>query len=448
MAQGLTDIDSLFLAVRDAQSKALIADAITAYRGGALRSAIVATWIAVDYDIIAKARELAVSGDAASGVFITELDNAIESRDVKKLQKLEGSVLRTAGKDLQLLTHNEYEDLDRLQRDRHLCAHPAFTDQSTLFQPMPELVRAHIVHALRDLLVNAPLQGKAAIKRFHADLLSPSFPTDADEIGRFIRTKYLDRAKEAMVVNLIKSLLTAPFGNESDHYIGRRRQIARTLHQIAKTKTAIYDATAKEHVASKFESIGDELLLSISAFIECDARIWDWLPESTRIRFCRLLLHADADALKTHSAFDVFDVPELAAILVARFDSFDREVQVGIISQNPRREFIDTAIRIYGDSSGWRTAEQRGQALMVPLAPLMSADDVKAMLDAVKHNSQIYEAAGTPDVLEQVFALSASTLGQTKSYWRDFVDEMTTNNQGRADAHYSYPTIRAKLDAL
>ena len=447
-AQGLTDIDSLALVVRDPESKRLIGEALSAYRGGALRSAIISTWIAVDYDIIAKAKELAAHGDAAAMAFVQEIEQAIQNSDVKKMQAIESAVLATANEKLQLFAPHEFEDLNRLQRDRHLCAHPAFATEDTLFQPTPELVRTHITHALKHLLVNAPLQGKSAIERFHTDLLSPSFPVDGDSIGTFVRTKYLDRAKDVMVVNLIKSLLSAPFGIESAKYIGQRHQVARTLREIAKAKTAIYDVTAKDHVARKFDAIPDTVLLSISAFVECDTRIWEWLPEPTRIRFRKLLQDADADTLKAHSAFDAFSVPELADILLARFDSFEQDVQIGIISQNPRREFIAPAIRIYGDSGGWRTAEQRGRALMIPLAPLMNSDAVKAMLDAVKENSQIYEAGGTPDVLEHVLELSKSTLSDARSQWQTFVDEMTNKNHGDVTSYYSYPGLRAKLAAL
>ena len=214
-AQGLTDIDSLALVVRDPESKRLIGEALSAYRGGAFRSAIVSTWIAVDYDIIAKAKELAAHGDAAAIAFVREVEQAIQNSDVKKMQAIESAVLATANEKLQLFAPREFEDLNRLQRDRHLCAHPAFATEDTLFQPTPELVRTHITHALKHLLVNAPLQGKSAIERFHADLLSPSFPVDGDSIGTFVRTKYLDRAKDVMVVNLIKSLMSAPFGDES-----------------------------------------------------------------------------------------------------------------------------------------------------------------------------------------------------------------------------------------
>lgn len=441
---GLTDIDSLALAVRDPESKRLIIEAISAYRGGALRSAIVSTWIAVDYDIIAKAKELAAHGDAAAIALVREIEQAIQNSDVKKMQAIESAVLSTANEKLQLFAPHEFEDLSRLQKDRHLCAHPAFATEDALFQPTPELVRAHITHALKHLLINAPLQGKSAIERFHADLLSPSFPADGDSLGTFVRAKYLDRAKDVMVVNLIKSLLSAPFGIESAKYIGQRHQVARTLREIAKAKTGIYEETAKDHVARKFDAIPDADLLSISAFIECDTRVWEWLSEPTRIRFRKLLQDADADTLKAHSAFDAFAVQELADILLARFDSFEQDVQIGIISQNPRREFITPAIRIYGDSGGWRTAEQRGRTLMIPLASVMNADHVKAMLDAVQANGQIWGASGTSAILEAVFDTTLHLLPESIPHWQAFVDARIADSRN-ATEHYAYPSLQQRL---
>ncbi len=448
VGQGLTDIDSLMLAVRDPESRRLIGEALSAYRGGALRSAIVSTWIAVDYDIITKARELSAHGDAVATTVVQEIEQAIQKNNVKNLQAIESDLLSTANTKLQLFAPHEHEDLNRLQRDRNLCAHPAFATEDALFQPTPELVRTHITHALKHLLINAPLQGKSAIERFHADLLSPSFPVDSNSIGTFVRAKYLDRAKDVMVVNLIKSLLSASFGGESAQYIRQRHLIARTLGEIAKAKTAIYDKTAKDHVALKFDAVPDALLLSISAFIEYDPRVWDWLPEPTRIRFKNLLRTVDAKTLKRHSAFDALAIPELASILFERFDCFDEDVQTFFISQTPRREFITRAIHIYGDSGGWRIAEERARVLMIPLAPLMSADDVEEMLEVVKGNIQIYEASGTPAVLEQMFDLSQSVIDGAKVHWQKFVDEMTKKNDDDAMSYYSYPGLRAKIDAL
>ena len=78
---GLSDLDQLVYSVRDRESSRLIHESVAAYRGGALRSAIMSVWIAVAYDIIAKARELAAQGEAAPKGFIAKLDGAITTKD-------------------------------------------------------------------------------------------------------------------------------------------------------------------------------------------------------------------------------------------------------------------------------------------------------------------------------------------------------------------------------
>ncbi|PQQ39457.1 hypothetical protein [Photorhabdus laumondii] len=83
---------------------------------------------------------------------------------------------------------------------------------------------------------------------------------------------------------------------------------------------------------------------------------------------------------------------------------------------------------------------------MIPHAHLMCVDDIKIMLDAVKNNDQIYDAAETSNILEQVFDLNLMNIGDTKSYWREFIDAMTHKNGGNKTIHYSYPNLRAKLD--
>ena len=93
--------------MRDRESRRLIGEAITAYRGGALRSALISTWIAVTYDIIAKARELAGQNEAASKELVQELDDTIAFDNKRKLQKIEADLLTKANDHLQLLAPHE-----------------------------------------------------------------------------------------------------------------------------------------------------------------------------------------------------------------------------------------------------------------------------------------------------------------------------------------------------
>lgn len=465
VGQGITDIDTLALAVRDRESRRLIVEAITAYRGGALRSAIMSTWIAVSFDIISKARELAAQGEAAPKAFGNDLDSAIANRDIKKQQAIESNLLDVANDKLQLFAPHEYEALKRLQRDRNLCAHPAFIVEDELYQPSMELVRSHIVHSLQHLLIHAPLQGKSAIDRFYVDVKSLSFPTNPNDIGAYIRVKYLDRAKDVLVTNLIKAVISTPFGDERAHFAGRSHLLAMTLREIAKAKTSIYDATVPSYVARKFDTVEDDVLLSICTFLEIDPRIWEWLSEPVRLRVKQLLETADVETLKAHAAFNGFVIPELSEILLKRFDGFDRTTQINIISEHPKHELVRPGIEIYSQARAYRIAEAWGQSIIFSLIPLLAADDIRSLLNAVQNNEQIWFAAGTRNILETVFdstqhllpethtywqafvnaRIAHNLLPETRGYWQAFVNAGTAHNNDNTKDHHLYPGLQKQL---
>jgi len=444
---GVTDIDVLALAVRDRESRRLILEAITAYRGGASRSAIISVWIAVVYDIFSKARELAAQGDPAAATFIAKLDAAIERKSVPEMQAIERSLLTTARADLQLMTQHEFEVLERIQADRNLCAHPAFVTEDELFQPAPDLVRSHLVHALQCLLVHAPLQGKSALSRIRVDILSPSYPVTREGIGTYVAAKYLNRAKDALVSNLVKVLLKALFLTDGQEFIAKRRQLAWTLSEVATSKTGIFEDVGRPLAATYFDGVEDTNLLHLCVLMGAEPQVWGWLSEPVRLRIRRLLESADVETLKSFVAFDALTVPDLTDFLLSKFSGLDQAGQIELISDTPRKEFVSKAIEIYSSANSYRTAEQHGQALIVPLAAYFGPQDVKTCIDAVLGNSQISYASGTPDVLAGVFKLTQGLLDDTRPDWQRFVDEMTAQHGGKVDAHYSYPNIRAKLSA-
>jgi len=441
--RGITDIDSLCLQVRDRESRRLISEAIAAYRGGALRSAIMSTWIAVAYDIISKARELASQGDGAAKIFVSDLDKAIATPDLPKLQAIERDLLQTANDQFQFFAKDEFDALDRLHDDRNLCAHPAFVTEDRLFQPSLELVRTHIVHALEILLVHAPLQGKRAIARFQADFLSTSFPVFAEDINAYMRSKYLDRAKDALVKNLLEGAITIPFGSERSTFAGHERRIALVLGAISKAKTAIYEETVPSFVRGYFDNIGDELLLRLCTYLEVDPRIWEWLSEAAQIRLKRLIEVRGADELKDFSAFDAFEVPEISELLLARFDEFDVQTQTSIIAQFPKAVFSSRAIEIYGASGGYRIAEARGQSIILPMAPYFDASDIQTLLDRAADNPEIWDATGSPAILEELFDKTIQKLPATHADWKSFAKKVIAHGREKM-----YGSLQSKIDAM
>ena len=95
--------------------------------------------------------------------------------------------------------------------------------------------------------------------------------------------------------------------------------------------------------------------------------------------------------------------------------------QIELISDTPRKEFVYRAIDIYASAGNYRTAEQYGQVLILPLASFFSEQDVRKTLEAVLGNSQISYGSGTPDVVLELFKLTHGLIEQTRPHWQAFV---------------------------
>ncbi len=444
--QVLSDLDQLIFSVRDKESARLIVEAVAAYRGGALRAAIMSAWIAVAYDIITKARELASQGDAAPKQFVDKLDVAIAAVDVRTLQMIESKLLVTARDEFQFFTAHEFTDLDRLQNDRHLCAHPAFVSEGSLFQPTPELVRAHIVHAIEHLLRHAPLQGKSALARLEADILGPAFPTKAPEIETFIQQRYLDRGKESLIVALIKAMITSPLSIEHAKFRGRERQIAQALAAIGRVRPTIFEREVPVFLQRKANDCGDDRVLAFVRMATADPRFWEWIGEPTHIRIRALVEGASTETIKTFDLFDGLAIENLRSTLLTRFRSLPVEDQKNIIAEHPRREFVGRAIELFAEAGSYRGAEALGHAVILPMAEVFNVTDIARVLDAAEGNDQIRGAGGTTAILEELFDRTTSLLSESGPRWRKFIDTMLRGQE--PSDYYAYPSIRERLSTF
>ena len=442
-----SDIEGLTLKVRDIESRRLISEAIAAYRGGALRSAIVSTWIAVVYDFIAKTRELATQGEPGPKAFSDELADAVDKQNIAKLLGIERDLLKNDDNNFQFLAQHELMAMQRLYEDRNLCAHPALVADEQLFRPSPEQVRTHIVHALSYLLIHAPLQGKGAIARFDSDLLSSSFPRTPKEINVHLRSKYLDRAKNVLVESLIKAVLIAPFGSERPTYIKKIRILAIVLGEISKIKIEIYESVMPKYVAKKFASIQGKKLIGICPFVAQDPRIWSWLDLADQTRIKRLIETSDAKTLLLNDAFEGLSVESLENTLTDRFDALPWNEQSDIISHSPRKEFVEQAIELYSDSGSYRTSEHLGESLILNVVDYFEPHHIDDLLKVVSENRQIWLAGGTSDILCRVFDITERYLQGTRKHWQRFVDRQVKQCEGDTTDRFAYPEIQRKLDS-
>ncbi|HEV2611437.1 MAG TPA: hypothetical protein VGU61_14300 [Noviherbaspirillum sp.] len=225
MAESLADIETLALRCRSERSKEHIAEAVLCYRGGAYRAAIVSTWIAVVFDLIDKIRELAASGEGKAKDIELQYERYIAQIEAGNDQGLKGAleferkVLETCRNELQMLDPHQFTDLLRLRDDRHRCAHPSFQRIGEPYRPSAEHARLHLRNAVIHVLSEPPVQGKAALAKLRALILSQFFPNETDKVIVQFRASSLARPSEALVSNFV-DMIVFGFVTEGDNFYG------------------------------------------------------------------------------------------------------------------------------------------------------------------------------------------------------------------------------------
>lgn len=435
----LTDLDELIETVRNKTSQTYILEAISAYRGGAYRAAIVSTWIAVVYDIIAKLRELSEGGDRAASQEIEKVDNSRLNGDISGMTTFEYSLLKTVYKEpFEFLTKRELIDLERLKEDRHACAHPAFIEEDRLFQPTPEVVRTHIVHTILYLLQHGPVQGKFALEAIMDELKQISGSTDVKGISERLSGRYFNTAKEVLIRNLSKVLVKELLRGADSEFKGRekRRTLVHTLIVIAQQYWDIYEATTQEQIHKIAKSLEDKQLMPIFHLLKEDRSTWSRIEKGLQRRIKDALKSiieegsAEETDMKIFVDYEVFDSinipdPEIEHLIKETFKKLDQRTQESVINQTvypPHPMFVDKAVEIYIHSSNPYSATDIGEKLLPPLIPYFTPEHIQCLLhDGVQKNESILDAENILEFLEVLFDKSLTYFEEIKPAWQKLI---------------------------
>ena len=440
----LTDLDELLLTVRNKNSAVYIQEAIIAYRTGAYRAAITSTWIAVCYDIVSKLRELAAQNDKNATQFIEKFDIQIQNKNTPKLQQIENSLLDKARNDFEFVSSHELIDLERLKEDRNLCAHPAYTGDELLFQPTPELVRSHVVHAILHLLQRQPVQGKSAIDSVCADLESRAFPQTQEDVFHFLSDRYLQRAKSAFIRNLEFVLLKKLFQDDPRY----SERIIFSIQAIGRAHPDLYLEVIQEKISSIFEQLNDHNMGAIFLLLKADPGIWSKLQPAQRIKVSGLIssLHeSDGMAIiRKYNPFSCIDILELQESLVGLFEGLSADNQIEVIESSPNKYFSDVGVEFYSNSNSYRNAEYFARTILLPIAPFLTPDQIKKIITATQENDQITYAGGIPEIIPDFFEITINHLNKTKQAWIDFIEARLAKSE---PDHYAYPKLQALMQS-
>lgn len=280
MASPLSDLDELILKCRGQKAKNYIKESVSCYKSGAFRSAIVSTWIAVSFDIIDKLKDLSLTGDKEAEKQLEEFEKARKAGDIAKSLKFERDILEVARDKLELISHIEFIDLERLQQDRNRCAHPSMTSGGETFNPSAELARVHIRSAVEYLLQFPPVQGKYALDSLISEVNSEYFPTNLNKAVTAFSNSPLLKARESLIRNFVIVLLKNFLNEASDYKQGLR--ISSALNAIEQIHKEMYCATLKSKLSSLIKALDDKNLSRAFPVLQRLTDSWEYLDSDVK----------------------------------------------------------------------------------------------------------------------------------------------------------------------
>lgn len=388
MASPLSDLDELVLKCRDEKAKDYIKEAISCYKTGAFRSSIVSTWIAVSFDIIEKIKELSISGDAEANKQYEKIEKARTDGDIPAYLKFEKELLILARDKFEFISHLEFIDLNRLQEDRHRCAHPSMTVDGDIFNPPAELARVHIRSAVENLLQHPPAQGKYALERLITEIDSEYFPYTHKKAYIALNKSPLLKARQSLVRNLTIVLLKDLF-NIGEFDFKKERQKISALKVIERMHKTVYDVTLDENLSKLILAIEDENLNKSFLFLRPFPESWDFLEPSVQQKLEDYVEGLPKDKLSELST--LLTHPGLSVHAEKRVKRLTRTDLKDFYPGGTPPQYIDRVAELYIDSESFSEANSFASTV-IKQAANFNKDQIEEIIIASGKNSQIKES--------------------------------------------------------
>jgi hypothetical protein len=387
LAMSLGDLDELVISCRTAEARTYVAEAVSCYKAGAFRSCIVAAWIAVVYDLLAKIRELALGGDAAAQVITSEvaaLQPRVEMGDqvaIRRILYIEREIVDVANDKFGFFDGQQLLDLHRLGADRNRCAHPTYQGVDQPYTPSAELARAHLVHAVRHVLAVPPVQGKAAMAHIVRLVESNLFPTDVDQAKVQLRLGGLERPKDSLVKAVVDQLVFGYF--EGAAPLKGQRRTAMAVRAIFE----LYPGLAEIRLRHTLNNLGrrlpdNDLYLFFGLLLHLPLT-WDFLEQDNKTRIEQLLLQTST-ATVPRILPTSFSIPDLEAASRERTNALESEELGRLLQATKHPIAIARAVDLYCSSRSFDQANARYSRVIEPVLDQLTEEQIRRILIAAR----------------------------------------------------------------
>lgn len=374
----LISFDQMALECLDENSALHIREAARCYEGGAYRAAIIATYVAVCFDLISKLKALEADGDAAAKTLLATLAAVRVQQDkndpaaIPALLAFERNLLEEFRDKFDFFGTNEFDELARLRADRNRCAHPTFLKSDEPYSPSAELARLHIRNAIKYVLSQQPKQGKAALATLQSIVLGSYFPDAAEAAATRLKGSPLGTAKEALVKAFVDELAfgwptpTSPYYHKTAalNALTATVELHRTV-ALPRLITAIDKLFASgDDEGNKMGAYASLWVIEAGEAINAASRavLTEWLKKEQGLHLGSTLKRA-------------MRLGWLAPFAKSHVKSLTAE-QIGAITNGVPAEIVSRAAELYATAGNWTVANSVAAHCVTPNAAKFSLSDL------------------------------------------------------------------------
>jgi len=247
-----------------------------------------------------------------------------------------------------------------------------------------------------------------------SDIKSEYFPHDSQKATEFLSDGPLGRARPPVVRSVIIGL-TKDLVNERRSRNERERQFA-----ALKAALMLYPTLAQSIMAEKLpaivQNVTDAMFDLVIRYLSRFDEAWKLVGTSSQMRAISYVQNGPADKMFRFIPH-ALKVPALREYATERIVDLDADMLARLISTHLDRIYVGPAIDRLATSGSFRASEARLVELILPLAPLLSPDDIGRVIEAFHENEQISWAGDVADLLKDLLAATQSIAAASQSHW-------------------------------
>lgn len=452
----MAELETLLTEVWNPDTRPLAEEAWKCYNSGTIRASIAATWTAVCADIISKIMQLAEDGEPGAVTFRTQIVNAqnkgLTTEGVREMQTIEGALLEKA-KEFELIDSIDTRELERIKEDRNLCVHPSLRSFSEIYEPRPEVARAHLAAALTTLLVHPPTQGGKIFQAFIDYTSATSFVP----VASHIQAAFFDNVRAAARKNIAQVAAKHALceistdGHVSAAEFANRAAIVLSAFAL-RDRELVKSAITRQ--AQRFQALHEDKLLRALVRLGDEDYFWDIVDDPLATRLGALLSKPpsshESEPLGTDAAQCLAMVGSSYArgrlpVLETLFDSLPKLHRMNVVSARPSPYFVPAILGFIEEAGSWRVGEQSGQLLLQHSA-FLSVEQLRSALTSWANNGQCRNASQMPDVAERLFHETTHLGTEQAAAFVDFLTNVQSLSAA-GDSYYRYPALEGALRA-